>query len=306
MRFQLLAQGGRQQLSMAAAIKAHIREAPFDGIDVAAAYVTLQGIRALERILGRPPVASRWIVGLDDAISQPQAIEYLLGLKGAEVRVSKLSPKRRFHPKMYRLFQSDGPARGLLVVGSGNLTERGLHTNAEGAVLLKAETLPEVAAGLSMFNEFWGLGHELGAGELSAYAERYERARKSRKAQEDAGDAPPEPAPSATVAADIPGQSTPEAVLALAVARIASAQPNGQCSLNLARDMIPKMVPLTAKDYVPYAGQTNPRWVQIVRNIQSNSTNAGPGSTNFIARGYLEHIGEGYRVTESGRRLASQ
>lgn len=270
MKIQLLAQGGVKELSLAAAIKSRVRTAPFDRVDVAAAYVTLQGVRALETTLGSKPAASRWVVGLDDAITQPAAIEYLIALAGAELRVAKLSPARRFHPKVYRFHEENAPSRSLLVVGSGNLTQHGIHKNAEGAVLLDSENEADVALGLKMFEELWGIGHQLEAGELAAYAERYKEAKASRKAVEDAGDAPPEPPVAAEVAATIPNVSTKEAVLALAVARIAAAQPNGECSLDLAYDRIPKMVALTAKDYVPYSGQTNPRWVQIVRNIQSN------------------------------------
>lgn len=306
MKFQLLAQGGAKELSLAAAIKRRVRTASFNRIDVAAAYVTLQGVRALEATLGSKPASSRWVVGLDDAITQPEAIEYLVALAGADLRVAKLSPARRFHPKVYRFLEDGVPGRSLLVVGSGNMTERGLHKNAEGAVLLDAENEGDVKLGLTMFEELWAVGRKLEVGELAAYAERYKKAKQSRKAVEDAGDAPPEPPATAGVAPTIPGDSTKEAVLALAVARIAASQPNGQCSLDLAYDRIPKMVALTAKDYVPYKGQKNPRWVQIVRNIQSNSSNPGPGSTNFIANGYLEHVGEGYRVTELGRAFVAQ
>lgn len=300
-----MAQGGTEQLSLAAAIKAHVREASFDRAEVAAAYVTLQGVRALETVLGAKPVQSRWIVGLDDAISQPEAIEYLGALAGADLRVAKLSPNRRFHPKVYRFWQSDAPGRCLLVVGSGNLTERGLHVNAEGAVLLSAETAGDVSRCEEMFDELWKVGGPISAGELTAYAERYKKAKQSRKAVEEAGDSPPEPPATEPVVATIPGESTKEAVLALAVARIAAAQPDGICSLNLAYDLIPKMVPLTPKDYIPYKGQRDPRWKQIVRNIQSNSK-PGPNNNNFIAKGYLEGVGEGYRITDAGRLIANQ
>lgn len=306
MKIQLLAQGGASQRSLVAAIKRRVLSSPFDRIEIAAAYMTLQGIRALETTLGAKPTSSRWVIGLDDAITQPEAIDYLQTLAGADLRVAKLSPARRFHPKVYRFLEGGKPDRSLLVVGSGNMTERGLHKNAEGAVLLDAEDEADVKLGLAMFEELWAVGRKLKAGELAAYAERYKKAKQSRKAIEDAGDAPPEPPAKAEVAVTIPGDSTKEAILALAVARIAASQPNGECSLDLAYDLIPQMVALTAKDYVPYKGQKNPRWVQIVRNIQSNSSNPGPRSTNFIAQGYLEHVGEGYRITDRGRDFIAQ
>lgn len=299
MKFQLLAQGGAREVSLAAAIKLRVRTAPFNRLDVAAAYVTLQGVRALEATLGSKPASSRWVVGLDDAITQPEAIEYLVALAGAELRVAKLSPARRFHPKVYRFFDDNAPGRSLLVVGSGNLTQRGIQKNAEGAVLLDAENEADVALGVTMFEELWAIGRKLEVGELAAYAERYKKAKASRKAVEDAGDSPPEPHAVAPVAPFIPGDLTTEAVLALAVARIAAAQPNGQCSLALAYDLIPKMVALTARDYVPYKRHKRPSWQQRVRNIQSNWEKGN----NFIHQGYLEGIGGGYRVTDKGRRL---
>lgn len=303
MRVQVVAQGGAKRLSIAAAIKAHVRANPFDSAEIAAAYVTVQGIKALTTILGTPPTQSRWIVGLDDAISQPDAIKLLIKLPGAEVRVAKLSPKRRFHPKVYRFWDAGKANEAVLVIGSGNLTERGLHENAEAAVLLTSEGPADAAVGAELFSELWALGYTPTEADLAAYAKRYEAAKRQRKAVEESNDSPPEPAIGAGVSSAIPSKKTPEAVLAFAVTQIAAAQPDGICSLDLARDLIPQMVPLTPADWVPFKGQKNPAWVQILRNIQSNSNNPGPGSTNFIVRGYLKHVGEAYEVTEKGRML---
>lgn len=301
MRIELVAQGGAGQRSLAAAIKRHVRAKSFDRVDVAAAYATKQGIRALEHVLGGPPPVSRWVVGLDDAITQPEAIAYLATLAGAQLHVAKLTPERRFHPKLYHFWQADTPDRSLLVVGSANLTDRGMQKNAEAAVLVVSEIAAEVRSAHAAFEELWEVGLPLAAGQLADYTARYTRAKAARRVVEQAGDAPAEPPATAPVSETIPGTNTREAVLALAVAKIAAAQPDGRCSLDLAYERIPQMVALTPIDYVPYKGQGNPRWVQIVRNIQSNSSNPGPGSTNFIARGLLRGIGGGYEITDLGR-----
>ncbi len=306
MRYEILAQGGKPRLSTAAAIKAHVRHEPFDHVDVAAAYATSQGIRAFLRILGAAPVRSRWIIGLDDAITQPEAIDELKELPGAKVRVARLSPVRRFHPKVYLFRRSSQTDQAMLVVSSGNLTERGLHENAEGTVLLHSESAAEVSEMQAMFQSLWALGHQPSKQELQEYSASYKIAKVQRKVVEDRGNAPNEPAPAATVSHDISGKNTSEAVIALAVTRIAAAQPDSVCSLDLARDLLPKMVPLTALDFQPYKNQNDPRWVQILRNIKSNSNKPGPGSRNFIVNGYLEGVGEGYRITDLGRRMLAE
>lgn len=303
MKVQVLAQGGPSGLSLAAAIKQHVRETNYDRLDVAVAYATLQGIHALERILDALPPVSRWLVGLDDAVTQPEALEHLLQQPGAEVRVAKLSPARRFHPKLYRLWDSAHVDCSLLVIGSGNLTQNGLQENAEAGVLLQAESVAEANEGAQTFDELWQLGHTPTSAELQAYRAIYAELADNRKAFTTSGAAPAEPEPVEAVGDAIPTWRTTENVIATAVVRIAAANAEGICSFEEARRRIPLMIALTADDLAKSNSQNNAKWVQRLRNIQSNH-DGGPDSTNFIRSGYLEHVPSvGYRITAKGRQM---
>ncbi|WP_433952628.1 phospholipase D-like domain-containing protein [Brevundimonas diminuta] len=301
MKVEILAQGDVDGSTLSAAIKERVREQSFTRIDIAVAYLTMQGVRVLERLVGDNIASSRWMIGLDDAVTQPEALEYLHNRQNVELKVAKLSPLRRFHPKIYSFYDDNHPGRSLLVVGSSNLTERGMIKNAECNVLIDYDSKDEAPEALSVFESFWALGDEISLEGIERYRESYVRAKAKRKELSDSGDAPPEPEANASVAAFVPHETTKEIVLAEAVARIANAQADGVCTLQLAYDRVPRMVALNPVDYTPYKGQTNPRWHQIIRNIKSNDKRKGGDTTNYIANGYLEHVGGGYRITQKGK-----
>ena len=271
MQVQLIAQGGQKGFTLSAAIKAHTRVTAYDRLDVAVAYATLQGVKALMRILARNPAQSRWLIGLDDAVTQPEAIDHLMRTPGAEVRIAKLAPRRRFHPKVYRLWASGQPECSLLAIGSGNLTQNGLQDNAEAAVILRSQSEADSALAASTFEELWQLGHTPLADELVAYRQHYETAATSRAIVVAAGSAPADPMPQAPVEETIPIGLTSENVIATAVMRIAAGNPNSICSLDEGKRRIPQMIALTADDMSPSNSQNNAKWVQRLRNIQSNS-----------------------------------
>lgn len=299
MRTEITAQGGRSGLSLAAALKPYILGNAFDRLDVAVAYATLQGVRALNRVVG-PIAVTRWVLGLDDAITQPAAITNIQNRAGAQLRVARLSPARRFHPKLYRFWSSTSAESALLVIGSGNMTQRGLQENAEAAVILFAESAADGAVISSAFDELWALGHEPSAEELNDYAAAYTASAIDRRNISNRNVAPAEPTAQEVVDDTIPVGKTSESVIGIAVARLAAARADGICTLDLAKRMVPRMIALTADDLAPSKSQPNAKWVQRLRNIQSN-WDGGPLSNNPIARGYLEHIGGGYRITPAGR-----
>ncbi len=86
--------------------------------------------------------------------------------------------------------------------------------------------------------------------------------------------------------------------VALAVLKIAAAQPTGVCTFDDARDQVPNYVNLSVDDLqgsTTRAGE--PMWHQLIRNIQSHHSADG----NFINDGLLEHVpGVGYRATPAG------
>jgi len=189
------------------------------------------------------------------------------------------------------------------VIGSGNLTQNGLQDNAEAGVLLEAESVAEARQGAQAFEELWQIGHPPTPAELDEYKALYAELANTRQMISKSGASPPEPLAAQDVEESIPTGRTSENVIAIAVARIASANPDGVCSFVEARRRIPQMIALTADDLSKSNSQNNAKWVQRLRNIQSNH-DGGPESTNFISRGLLEHVPSvGYRITEAGRKM---
>ena len=94
---------------------------------------------------------------------------------------------------------------------------------------------------------------------------------------------------------------TDEFAMAIAVMRIVRDMSDGCANLDQLRDQIAESVDLTDEDWEPQDSiPTQPKWHQILRNINSNRTHAG----NFIYEGYLEHLdGGGYCITEKGERF---
>ena len=188
MQIVLIAQGSGGR-TLEAAIKKAAAGSGFDRLDVAVAYATKAGILTLEKALGGFPPKSRWVVGLDDAITQPEALAYLFALPGAKLRLASLAPQRRFHPKLYCLRQSTDAAAAVSATGSGNMTLHGLRHNGEAAVLLTAESITEVKSLTKQWKALWLLGDEATQVALDAYTPRYKKAKAGRKKVADADSA---------------------------------------------------------------------------------------------------------------------
>ncbi len=154
----------------------------FDETQVAVAYMTVAGIRAL--LVAFPLNSlrkSKWLVGLDDFITQPGALDVVLNLPGAELRViSHANKNLRFHPKVYIFGKQSSFKDGMTVIGSANLTAQGLAGNGEASAILDCETSADTAVVLSMWNELWKQGHKPTVNELATYKENYTIAKKSR------------------------------------------------------------------------------------------------------------------------------
>ena len=199
MKWRLIAQGQLSAPTLAEALGEAISSDQFDNLDVAVAYATLQGVKALELALNGIKKTSRWVVGLDDAISQPEAIEYLISLNGSKVRLASMSPQKRFHPKLYCSWSSNRDDQCVTAIGSGNMTLNGLRNNGETAVLLTAESNVEVAALRAQWQAMWDLGRAATSDAIEAYRKAYSAARKQRRKISNLGVAPPEPKPNAPV-----------------------------------------------------------------------------------------------------------
>lgn len=198
MQVRLIAQGTQEStLESALVDAANVND--FDRLDVAVAYATKQGILTLQAALGGFPVKSRWVVGLDDAITQPEALTYLLKTPGADLRLAQLAPDRRFHPKLYCLQKSDDDTVAVSAIGSGNMTLRGLRRNGEAAAILTAESIDDATALKAQWKTLWSLGKDASRPMIDSYAESYKKAKKQRTKAVELGIAPPEPEPDAPV-----------------------------------------------------------------------------------------------------------
>lgn len=150
-----------------------------------AAYVTVAGVRTLIDKLHLTGTRSEWLIGLDDALTQPGAIQLCQSLAPSKVRTIRLENHgRRFHPKvMFAEFALE--ETGLLLVGSSNITRKGLEVNVEAVSMLEADSTKDYASIEALWNALWRLGQEPTQEFLEDYKRRYELAQQSRKGGND-------------------------------------------------------------------------------------------------------------------------
>ncbi|TRC93531.1 hypothetical protein FJV76_23355 [Mesorhizobium sp. WSM4303] len=164
-------------------LAAHIADCEADELGAAAAYVTIEGVNAVLEAVGvRELQKSRWLVGLDDAISQPGAIDRLLSLPNATVRVVTFAAAgARFHSKIVLLGNTKASKKAVLMIGSANLSRAALEKNAEAVAFIASSEKANADWLRETFEKVWKLGHVPSDTELEGYAEKYYAARKLRK-----------------------------------------------------------------------------------------------------------------------------
>jgi HKD family nuclease len=149
-----------------------LRLGAYNRARVAMAYVTVSGLRSVLDSFPRGTLASsQWLVGLDDAITHPGAIDLLLETTGASLKVaSNESRGLRFHPKILEF--GNGASR-LAIVGSANLTSSALSGNSEAAAIVQCDS-PSQARELDVFwDGVWSQGREPTESLLQAYRQKY-------------------------------------------------------------------------------------------------------------------------------------
>lgn len=181
MKIKLVSQGGSEPLSLKDALDEALADGAFDRLDVAVAYATIGGYNLVREATGGREFKFRWLVGLDDAVTQPKLLRKISDADDSELLVCSLGPSRRFHPKIVCSWASDDQQKCILLVGSGNLTNHGLQKNAEAGIVLEAETEHEVSQLKSMWDDFEGLGENLTAQLLLDYEDSYKKAKKARR-----------------------------------------------------------------------------------------------------------------------------
>lgn len=172
--FQKQERGNKSLLSL---ITDEITANRYTRISACAAYASFQGVVLARALLANETTSAfRWLVGLDDCITDPQAIRVTAGIHNSETRIVPVTTGRRFHVKAYLLDLSPS-AHATLIIGSANLTKAALTKNFEGYVLLRATTKDEVSRFQSYWDSFWQLGEPASQLRISDYEERYKRRR---------------------------------------------------------------------------------------------------------------------------------
>ncbi|MCC5992816.1 MAG: phospholipase D family protein [Rhodobacteraceae bacterium] len=184
MKYELVTQMGNDDPVFACVFGKAVNCGDLDRLDVAVAYATVTGIPQLMDAIDREIPVSRWAVGIDDAVSQPAAIEQIRGMPGSEVRLASGSPHCRFHPKIYQLWSSTKPHLCVSYVGSGNFTSNGLLRNAEAGVVLSSENVQEATSLRGQWQSFWDIAHPLTQTGLDLYKAAYNAARTARAASD--------------------------------------------------------------------------------------------------------------------------
>lgn len=142
-------------------------------ISACAAYASCRGVVLVRTALsGAGTPQFRWLFGLDDCITDPQAIYVASGMKNAETRTVAVIAGRRFHAKAY-LLDLSARQSATLIVGSPNLTEAALTKNCEGFVLVRAKTRKQTLDLQRYWDSLWGMGEPATKESVSRYEERY-------------------------------------------------------------------------------------------------------------------------------------
>jgi len=163
-------QGIKPLLSL---ITEEITSKKYTRISACAAYASFRGVVLVRTALSRAETPRfRWLFGLDDYITDPQALKVAAGTYHAQTRTVAVAPGRRFHAKVYLLDNSDTECASL-IVGSANLTAAALTKNCEGYVLVRAETAEEVVTLRNYWELFWRMGVPSTKDLVSQYEEKY-------------------------------------------------------------------------------------------------------------------------------------
>lgn len=164
-------------------LKEKINKEQFDCAKVAVAYATVSGVRALlATFKAHGLTRSFWLLGLDDAITQPGAIDLLLSLDSAEVRVASHEDTNfRFHPKFFAFAHTRKSKKLLSLVGSANLTASALCGNAEAVAVLESQNENDRNSVEEAWCGLWDQGHNPNKKELEEYKNRYNKSADAHK-----------------------------------------------------------------------------------------------------------------------------
>lgn len=190
------------------------RRLEFQRLRVAVAYASELGVHALSEELSSHPnwqsSMKHFLVSIDHGLTQPEALDRLRNLKRAEVRVPAAEeviarPHMRrtevFHPKAFAFDAGSPSAPAGLVIGSSNLTQAGLTSNAElGICLLLPRNSTPSEIGPS-FDRWWSRQWADSSKLTTDLLHRYSEARKLLRRSAPNSFLNEEPSPSELAAA---------------------------------------------------------------------------------------------------------
>lgn len=168
---------------------------------VAVAFASEAGARTLRSLCpGRAfdGLPKRWLVGIENGLTQPEALAYLAGLRDSEVRVpygenalerAALRAPTFFHPKVYAY---DGDGTRAIVSASANLTEGGLIRNTEQFMSWRGAAADPTAAG---FDRWWSATWDRATIVTPEFIAAYEDARPELQPPSTPPGQPPTPVP---------------------------------------------------------------------------------------------------------------
>lgn len=149
-------------------------------ISVAVAYSTVAGITALRELIevASPSIHYRWLLGLDDYITQPGAIRECQSLPSSDVRIYQSKKQgTRFHPKLYMLEPRKSAENLISIIGSSNLTRAALRFNCEANTLLRAARKVDRRGLMKGFTDLWKIGVKPTSSLLESYETEYKKRR---------------------------------------------------------------------------------------------------------------------------------
>ncbi|MCB2146743.1 MAG: phospholipase D family protein [Deltaproteobacteria bacterium] len=159
----------------------YVDKRPYGHLYAAMAYVTVAGVRDVLSLFEKPPDQSRWVIGLDDAMSQPGAIELCKSFSQSQVRVASFEgEQRRFHPKVLYFSNGNNSPIAFMMLGSANLTKSALSKNIESVIILQSETDQDKIELDQIWNTTWDLGRRIADPELEEYKQKYTISKKHR------------------------------------------------------------------------------------------------------------------------------
>lgn len=112
----------------------------FHSFTAISAFVTLSGVNGISKFISEANHLKNnlIVVGVNEKVTTKEALEEMLRIDNAKSYVFYANNNSIFHPKIY-LFE--GNHKSILIIGSSNLTGRGLFTNVETSLQVTIDNL---------------------------------------------------------------------------------------------------------------------------------------------------------------------